>query len=277
MIEQYINTPEGKLFVANYPGKQKKNVALVLHGWGENSKWYIDVSRKLNSLGWSVVLLDLRGHGRSFGKRGFIHNWEEYAVDLEAGLRYTLAEYTQEKLFLFGQSMGALVILRYLQTVEKHTQLAGAILASLPIHIDLKFGRIESFTMRCLNYIYPSLGIKYKLPKDLIRSNKKVVLTSKSKHYGHRIFTPRWFVEFHKNIELARVTDFPDQFPILILHGANDLMIDLQELKSIVTQRGVVEENIISYENIGHKIFQEKKNKKVYVDILNWLAKNQEV
>ena len=275
MTEQYIETPEGKIFLANYPGKKEERVALVIHGWGENSKWYSDVARKLNKLGWSVVLPDLRGHGRSFGKRGYIRSWEEYTTDLERVLHSAVTGQSKEKVFLFGQSMGALVILRYLQQSSKSHSVTGAVLSSLPFHIDLKVGPFQKNMMSWLNLIYPSLSIKYKLPKDLKKHTGKVISENKKKHYGHRCFTPRWFAEFHKNIEIAGKTDFPKHIPLLLLHGAKDSMINLEQLKKTVLERGVFEEHILSYENLGHKIFQEKLNKKVYDDIQNWAEKIQ--
>jgi len=275
LIEQYVNTPDGRIFLAKYPGKANQPLAVVLHGWGENSRWYVDVARKLNKTGWSVVLPDLRGHGLSFGKRGFIRSWEDYTTDLQCILDYIQMEDEQKEIFLFGQSMGSLVILRYLQSVLNPHPVAGAVLSSLPVDIDLKFGRFQKSMMIWLNRIFPSFSFKYKLPEHIKRSNDEIISSNQDKRFGHRLYTPRWFSEFHENINMAKATDFPDNIPFLILHGEEDSFIDLGKLKKVAMERGVSEKDILSYENMGHKIFQEKLNQKVYLDIANWVEKNR--
>ena len=51
------------------PEKPKAVMSLV-HGFGEHCMRYVPMAEDLNAQGIAVVAIDLRGHGRSEGKRG---------------------------------------------------------------------------------------------------------------------------------------------------------------------------------------------------------------
>ena len=57
----------GQIWAAENP----KAVMSLVHGFGEHSGRYADMASYLNSKDISVVTLDLRGHGKSDGRRGY--------------------------------------------------------------------------------------------------------------------------------------------------------------------------------------------------------------
>ena len=58
------------LFYRYYKAKNHKAGILIIHGFAEHSGRYGHLITLLLEEGYSVFLFDLRGHGRSFGKRG---------------------------------------------------------------------------------------------------------------------------------------------------------------------------------------------------------------
>src|SRR5437016_5783680 len=50
----------------------------VVHGYGDHSGRYVHFLRWLAERGVAVHAVDLRGHGLSAGRRGFVARWEEY-------------------------------------------------------------------------------------------------------------------------------------------------------------------------------------------------------
>ena len=59
---------------------------LIVHGYGDHSGRYSQVMNWLACRGVECHAFDLRGHGRSSGKRAYVRNWDEYLDDLGACL-----------------------------------------------------------------------------------------------------------------------------------------------------------------------------------------------
>jgi len=60
---------------------------LIVHGYGEHCGRYVHFMQWLAERGVACEAIDLRGHGRSPGRRGFVRRWEEYLDDLQAFLQ----------------------------------------------------------------------------------------------------------------------------------------------------------------------------------------------
>ena len=58
--------------------ENEKARIFIVHGIAEHSKRYTHVVKFLNDSGYSVVTFDLRGHGESDGKRGYINKYETF-------------------------------------------------------------------------------------------------------------------------------------------------------------------------------------------------------
>src|ERR1700712_660798 len=62
---------------------------IISHGLAEHSECYHPLAKVLAENGWYVIGWDLRGHGRSEGKRGYVKDFGEYQKDLEVFIRLT--------------------------------------------------------------------------------------------------------------------------------------------------------------------------------------------
>ncbi|MDM4766977.1 alpha/beta hydrolase [Pelomonas sp. SE-A7] len=98
------------------PGLDRaRGTVLIVHGLGEHGGRYQHVAARLNSWGWHVVAVDLRGHGASGGPRGDIPDPERYFKDLAQ----VIDELRNDEqlaggaLLLLGHSMGGLIASRF--------------------------------------------------------------------------------------------------------------------------------------------------------------------
>jgi alpha-beta hydrolase superfamily lysophospholipase len=60
-----------------------KGVVCLLHGLGEHSGRYSQWAGLLNHAGYSLLTYDLRGHGKSEGKRGHVSSYDDYLKDTD--------------------------------------------------------------------------------------------------------------------------------------------------------------------------------------------------
>src|SRR3972149_3393256 len=96
------------------PQEPPRAALVFVHGIGEHCGRYGYLSAGLVKAGFAVFGYDHRGHGRSDGARGHIHSWEDYRDDLRAALRQVASLLAGVPAFLYGHSMGSLVVLDYL-------------------------------------------------------------------------------------------------------------------------------------------------------------------
>src|SRR5690606_16896350 len=96
-----------------------RGAVVLIHGFSEHSGRYEGVAGHLAGFGLSTFALDLRGHGRSDGRRGHVPRFEVYLQELDRFRREVQGVVGPElPLFLLGHSMGGLIALRYLQEFE---------------------------------------------------------------------------------------------------------------------------------------------------------------
>jgi acylglycerol lipase len=87
---------------------------IVLHGLGEYASRH-QYFQKMFSHQYNLVYVDLRGHGQSEGRRGWIGSFDHYLKDLDAVFCYLHSHYKISRFSLYGHSLGALIVCKWLQ------------------------------------------------------------------------------------------------------------------------------------------------------------------
>jgi alpha-beta hydrolase superfamily lysophospholipase len=88
---------------------------LVLPGWSDHAARYTALAERLNAAGLAAYVMDLRGHGRSGGRRAHLTRFSQLLGDLQA-FRRAVRLRTNAPQVLLGHGFGGLVVLRYLET-----------------------------------------------------------------------------------------------------------------------------------------------------------------
>ncbi|MBI5724210.1 MAG: alpha/beta fold hydrolase [Planctomycetes bacterium] len=95
-----------------------KGAVVVLHGWLDSKARYLPVARQLSGLGYQVVLVDFRAHGRSSGK--YIGWGAIERKDVKAVMDRLLAEGAiRTPFYAYGTSMGASIAIMYAADDER--------------------------------------------------------------------------------------------------------------------------------------------------------------
>jgi acylglycerol lipase len=87
---------------------------IVTHGLGEHlerHEWLL----KLFSANFNIAIYDLRGHGQSGGRRGWVEDFNNFLMDLESVVQFLKKDFSMTKYTLFGHSLGGLITAGYLQ------------------------------------------------------------------------------------------------------------------------------------------------------------------
>ncbi len=88
---------------------------IVTHGLGEHLLRH-EYILKLFSANFNIAIYDLRGHGRSGGKRAWVEDFGDFMKDLQTVIDYLRKDFSMTAYTLFGHSMGGLITAGYLQS-----------------------------------------------------------------------------------------------------------------------------------------------------------------
>jgi alpha-beta hydrolase superfamily lysophospholipase len=100
-------------FYSTFPAPPVRAVVGVLHGYADYGPRYAHVMDAWADSGIASIAVDLRGHGRAKGERGFCHRFEEYIDDASELRRLLVERAPGVPMFLFGHSFGGLVATSY--------------------------------------------------------------------------------------------------------------------------------------------------------------------
>jgi alpha-beta hydrolase superfamily lysophospholipase len=87
---------------------------IVTHGLGEHLERH-EYLLKLFSANFNIAIYDLRGHGKSGGRRGWVEDFNHFLSDLQAVVNFLRKDFSMTSYTLFGHSMGGLITASYLQ------------------------------------------------------------------------------------------------------------------------------------------------------------------
>jgi len=121
------------LYIQAWKPAETKTQLFICHGYAEHGKRYDEFARHCAQAGIETWTLDLRGHGKSEGQRGFLDNFNHYLDDLQ-----TLIDGKKSGVpcFLLGHSLGGLVGLNYAQ--ERGEGLSGLLISNPYLGLAMK-------------------------------------------------------------------------------------------------------------------------------------------
>lgn len=89
---------------------------IVTHGLGEHLGRH-EYMLKLFSQSFNIAIYDLRGHGRSGGRKGWVKDFSDFYKDLQSVIDFLRKDFSMTRYTLFGHSMGGLITAGYIQNV----------------------------------------------------------------------------------------------------------------------------------------------------------------
>lgn len=187
-----IPTPDGLVLAVRRwdpPGRAARGTVLLVHGLGEHVGRYEHVARDLAGRGWRVIGFDLRGHGRSTGKRGSIPRPDSLLDDLALVIDRVARPLTPAgtRLVLLGHSLGGLIAALF--AARGTRPIEALVLSSPALAADLTIAqRLQLFLGGLLA---PDLAVSNQLKVDRISHDPAVVRAYREDPLVHDRITAR--------------------------------------------------------------------------------------
>lgn len=266
----------------NLPHKfdpKKKNLNIyIYHDFYDYHTRYLELGDYLiSNLDENVSLfwMDFSGHGHSSGTRSYVGAFEHFCHDALEFLNINHNKHPHASL-LFGQGMGALVILKLIDHIlnfqdEERLDFLGMIYANPFVNFndEFSFGRlpfekkISAFTSRMKLPFGPSA---YQLCTDPIKNREMQEdgLINTNLTWG-------MIREIFEAAKSVRRSSYYLNYPSLFLSSGDDFFTS--EEKIYLFQKGLPKEMATykSYTNAKHDIVNDVSREAVFSDIVNWI------
>jgi lysophospholipase len=240
----------------------------IIHGYGDHSGRHLLVMRWLGARGVACHAVDLRGQGRSAGRRGFLRGWDEYVDDLDAFLGLAALR-EHPPLFLLGHSHGGLVLTA--AAIRGLRDVRGCILTSPFFRNRMTVPPVKRLLARAMNPLIPWLRVRTGLSDGMMTSDPAMIADTAADPLVVRMATPRWYfgsLEAQRRV-LADAPRFTH--PLLLLCGGADPIADVSTAEAFFHSAGSADKTMKVYPGLLHEILREVRREEVSNDILTWL------
>ena len=269
MIEYSLTSADGtQLAGRHWPVESPKAVMALVHGFGEYSGRYAPMAMHLNALDIAVVALDMRGHGKSEGKRGVIQSYDDFRADLAALLTKTQALYPETQRVLYGHSMGGGIVLDHgSRKIDDLPIIASAPLITLT---DPMPGALRGFA-KLMGKIMPKGALQQPIDGTKISnlSDQQALYIDDPLNHGKMGFR---LVESMVSTGERLSSDAENwDRPLLLVHSKVDQLTGYQGSADFAAHAKQVEFH--SFETCQHEIHNDEPRAEVYALMSDFILK----
>jgi len=239
------------------PGSGLRAVVILIHGLGEHSQRYRDMSelRAGNGIGFAGV--DLPGHGRSDGKKGHIRSYRLTDEMIDILLTECKKTFPGIRLILYGHSMGGGILLDYI--LRKKPRIKAAVVTSPWLKLSFEPERSKVKMAAVMKKILPSLVQPSGLIADHLTHDKEVVKAYNDDPLVHDRISVSLFSEAMKAGEYAIGNSGSLTVPLLLMHGSNDMICSPEGSREFAAGTKLAELKIWNggYHELHNELFRE--------------------
>ncbi len=258
-----------KLFAQKYPVESPKANVIIVHGLGEHSGRYSEVCSALNGAGFNVYVYDHRGHGKSEGIRAYVNDYNDYLNDLKLMVGYAKSDSPSVKNFILGHSMGGFITALF--GIKTDNEVDGIILSGAATQSSKQ----ASGAMRAMIRLMGKISPKFSLGNDLgkiVSKDQNVVNAYIADPLNAKKITMGLYNQFLiKGIDFVKAHLNEFHYPVLILHGEQDLIIDNHSSQIFHNTISSTDKSLKIYPGLYHEIMNEPEKQTVVNDIISWL------
>lgn len=231
---------------------------IVHHGFGEHSGRYANLLRFFGKSDINFYSFDMRGHGRSEGRRGHADSFDQYVRDLSDFASEVLKREQKDRFFLLGHSLGGAVALRYSQEGINQDNILGLILSAPALMVRMDFKKqLKKIAAGFLSKISPSTIVDAELDLQFLSHDPDVIEAYRQDPLVHGKVSLRMGSELleigPKLIKKAGVL----RCPVLILHGQEDGIVDVNGSAELYKNLIYRNKRIKIYPGLYHELMNE--------------------
>lgn len=268
----FRGTGDVELFYQSWrPAGDPAALVVLVPGFSDHCARYGNVVDRLLPTGCAVYAFDHRGNGRSSGQRGYIDTWQQYHDDLSAFVNLARNEFPEKPTFLYGHSMGGLVVLEY--CLRADNSLAGIIVTSPPLG-RIGVPRHLLILARLLSRVWPRLSMKSRLDVTGLSRDEGVVKTFRQDPLRHSLGTARLVVEVTRIAAWIHDNAAKLEVPLLMMHGMADRITGAGGSRRFFDKAGSADKQLRLYDDAYHELHNDIHHAEVLSEVEGWITRH---
>jgi alpha-beta hydrolase superfamily lysophospholipase len=209
------------------PAQPPRAVVALVHGFAEHVGRYAHVAEAFAQLGVALIGFDLRGHGRSDGRRGHSPSYSNYMEDLREFLSLVVEKLPDLPLYLYGHSAGGNLVLNYaLRYTPDYVQ--GVIATSPWLRLAFQPPASKIWLAKVASILYPAFLEKSSLDPAHLSTDPEVGRAYAADPLVHDRISAGAFAGLVQGGERALREAGQWAKPLLLMHGAADQVTSFQ-------------------------------------------------
>ena len=262
-----------QLYFQSWSQPKAKATLVITHGISEHSDCYARTAEALVQLGWNVIAWDLRGHGRSSGKRGYVKEFSEYSEDLSRLIAH-LGESGRLKndFALVGHSMGGLITLKYILDHRAPANLKAVVLSSPLMAIAVPVPPVKSVAAKVLLRLMPKVTLFNEIKYDELSRDLSRVKAYPNDPLRHDKISPGLYFGMLETMTevIARAEHL--RIPLLIVAAGKDKIVSTRATEEFFDKIGTQRKMLKIYPDSYHEIFNDLDRDEVFRDMHAFLS-----
>ncbi len=251
------------LLTRHWPAEQARATVVLVHGLAEHSGRYEHVGGYLAEQGFDTHGFDLRGHGRSGGRRLDATRFDDFLDDLE--LIMERARTPGRPLVLYGHSLGGLLATAYAESDRPQPDL---LVLSAPA-LDANLSGFLEAMLQVLGRVVPRVRVGSPVAGEQLSRDPEV---------GRRYFadplvmtkgTARFGLIFLRAMKATAASISAIRVPTLVIHGEEDPLVPVATSAPLADLPGC--ERIV-FPGLRHETHNEPEWRDVLGRVTGWLG-----
>jgi acylglycerol lipase len=246
------------------PDHNPSAVINIIHAFGEHSGRYQRWAVLFVEKGIAVVASDLIGHGRSFGKRGYIKNYQVFLDQIELQVLKSSELFPGIPNVLYGHSMGGNLVLNY--AMSKDAPVSAFIVSAPWLKLVNDPPGYMLLFSRILRPFLPSLTVKAGIDNTYRTHDLSINDKLKEDPLLHRQMSLQLFHEATRYGLYAMRNIYKINRPLLLMHGNSDRWTSHEATMELAANT-----SRLTTLKIWDGLYHELHNEVGYMDIFNYI------
>ncbi|ULE34835.1 alpha/beta hydrolase [Mycobacterium sp. IDR2000157661] len=252
------------------PDTEPRGVVVLCHGYAEHARRYDHVAERFGEAGLLTYALDLRGHGRSGGKRVYLRQIGEYIGDFHGLVGVAAADHPDLPRVVLGHSMGGGVVFTY--GVEHPEDYTAMVLSGPAVYAQDAVSSFMIGVAKLVGSILPGLPVE-QLPTEAVSRDQEVVAAYMADPMVHHGKLPAGIAKALISVgETMPKRAGSLSAPLLVVHGDQDKLIPVAGSRRLLECAGSTDAHLKVYPGLYHEVFNEPERALVLDDVTSWIA-----
>jgi alpha-beta hydrolase superfamily lysophospholipase len=252
-----------------FPRDAPQAVVGLLHGYADYSGRFTHVMGAWAERGIATVGIDMRGHGRAEGPRGYCLRFDEYVDDVTELEHLANEQVPGAPRFLFGHSFGGLVAA--IAVITDPSPWRGLVLSAPYFRVALSVPPAKIFAGMVASKLVPRLALPSGLHGSDVTHDPERARAYDQDPMIFKSATARWFTESEAAQKQALARAPSVTMPLYVLVGTADRVAKPEAAKAFFNAAGSADKTWDAPEGLFHEVLNEPEWRPIADRIGDWI------